>query len=140
MSELPDDLAELECRLGARSRPEPNTAFRQRLLASVQDELQREANASAAGFWRYAATLAAAVLLGANLSQSAALNLSWPRSTEDADDLAVTAAQLRQLDAEMSEQEARRQALLLHARSQLVLAPSLEQLLREREAQQVAPP
>ena len=129
MSELPDNLADLERHLAARPFAEPNAALRQRVLTSVRGELASETKSR----WRYAATLAAAVLLGANLSLSAALNGSWPHDSFNADDLDATAARLRQLDSEMSEQEARRQALLLQARSQLTFMPSPEQIVRERQ-------
>jgi hypothetical protein len=120
MSILPDDLADLERRLAAAARRQPDAALRQRVLASVQDELRREVGASTNDFGRFAAALAATVLLGANLSLSAALNMNWPRDGGERDDLAATAAQIRRLDPELSEQEARQQAALLHARSHLL--------------------
>ena len=135
MSDLSDDLVDLERELAARAQPEPSTTLRPRVLAAIRHELERESN----GIWRYAAALAAVVLVGANLSLSAALDMGWPRDAIDAHNLAATAAQLRELDSAMSEQEARRQALLLQARSQLTLVPSLEQLLRDRQVQPLPP-
>jgi hypothetical protein len=136
MSELPDDLAELERRLAARPRGEPDAAFRQRLLASVSDELQRDRRRAANGAWRFAAALAAAVLLGAYLSMSAALNMDGRRG-DDGGEITAAAKRLQQLDPDMSEQEARRQALMLHTRSHRASAPARS--LRERDMLRLAP-
>jgi hypothetical protein len=136
MSELPDDLADLERRLAA-ARPQPDAALRQRVLASVQDELRREAGASTNEFWRFAAALAATVLLGAYLSMSAALNVGWQQSGNDGGDIAAATKRLQQLDPNMTEQEARRQVLMLQMRAHIsaapALSPTLDRLLHERE-------
>jgi hypothetical protein len=121
VSELPDDLAELERRLAGRPRPEPDAALRRRVVGSVRDELERDRRRFA-GAWRYAAALAAAVLLGANLSLGVAVSADWRRD-EAGDDIGTTVARLRQLDPELTEDEARRQALLLQTRAHLVPAP-----------------
>ncbi len=121
MSDLPDDLAGLERRLARRVRPEAGAALRERVLGSVRDELRRPVRRG--GAWRYAAALAAVVLLGANLSLSAALRADWRRCGNGDDQLTATAARLRQLDPELSEREARREALLLQARARLAPVP-----------------
>jgi len=63
----------IERSLAGLPRPEPSPALRARILNAVREEIARgRARPARASLWRYAAALAAGVLLCANLSMSAA--------------------------------------------------------------------
>jgi hypothetical protein len=139
MSELPDDLADLERRLAARTQSQLNATLRQQVLASVRNELSRETNS----IWRFAAALAATVLLGTYLSMSAALCMDWGRGEEESGEIEATIQQLQRLDPAMSEHEARRQVLMWQTRAHLACTPVLalppEYGRRERESFRYVP-
>src|SRR4051794_2092994 len=76
-SELPPELRKLEAALAARPMPPANPAQRARVMGAVRQELAARPNScrSATGprsFWQFAAGVAAALVLGINLSMSAA--------------------------------------------------------------------
>jgi hypothetical protein len=117
--DLPPDLADLERRLARRNSPPLPGELRQRVLAAVRRASDGH------DFWRFAAGVAAAALLAINLSMSVANDTDWhlidapvPRDTGAAE-------QLGALLPELSPQEARRQALLMQARSRLHGTPPL---------------
>ncbi len=144
MFELPDDLADLERRLAARPRAQPDAALRQRVLASMRDAAQGERRRWPNGAWRFAAGLAAAVVLGAYLSMSAAHSRDEPHGDEDCGELVAATKRLQQLDPDLTEHEARRQALLLQARGHVaavpVAAPSVGRWLHDRGEVRRKPP
>jgi hypothetical protein len=131
--ELPPDLAELERLLSRRRRPAPPADLRQRVLAAVR----RASAGEVAGFWRFAAGVAAAALLAINLSMSAAGNTDWHLAGEPAPDCAASADRIHEVLPELSEREARRQAVLLRARCYLTpgapASPSGPRLLSSDE-------
>lgn len=115
---LPPDLAELERRLVGRPAIEPSADFASRVLGSVRDALRhRPAVAMApAGGWRTWAAVAATVLVGINLSMSAAFDTDWGL-TEDVEPrrAAAMADELRLLAPDLPAAELRRQVLLARA-------------------------
>jgi hypothetical protein len=130
-SDLPPDLAAVEQELSGLDRSPP-AALRSRVLAAVRRELRRRARSST---WRFAATIAAAALVGINLSMSVANNAAWsPPPGIDRDQMEATAASLRRLLPELPEQEIYRQALAAQGASGFVVVPALpsspERLLR----------
>jgi hypothetical protein len=113
--DLPPDLAALERLLEARPSPPHDPDLRRRVLEAVAGELADEGRAGPGSFWRFAAGVAAAVLLACNLAVSVAHDTDWrldaPPPPED-----DTAGRIAGLLPELSEPEAQRQALLLRAR------------------------
>src|SRR5262245_48062497 len=126
---LPPDLTELERRLVGRPPAEPSAEFAAHVLGSVRDALRhRPAVVTApAGGWRSWAAVAAAVLVGINLSMSAALDTDW-HLTGDVEPrrVAALADELRLLAPDLPASEIRRQAVLARAGADLppVLNPS----------------
>jgi hypothetical protein len=137
LSELPDDLAELERELAARRAPEPLTGFRPHLLAAVAEELNRfEDGNNSRRFWRFAAVVAAALLLGINLSLSVVNDMDWHLTGGvDPERIAATATKLHELEPDLPEQEAYRQALVLQVAVRMPplpdCRPSLPGLLQD---------
>jgi hypothetical protein len=124
--QLPDDLANLEGQLASRSQLEPSAGLRDRVLAAVRRELRRPPKtAPGMGDWRFAAALAAAVLLWANLSLSVTLDSSWGRTgAPETGRLDAAVAAARRLLPELSEREAYRQAVLAGAGTRLTPMPN----------------
>src|SRR5262245_41377859 len=115
---LPPELAEVEVRLVARASVEPSADFAARVLGSVHVALrQRPADApTSAGGWRSWAAVAAAVLVGINLSMSAAADTDWHLGPEvEPGRAAALADELRALAPDLPASELRRQALLARA-------------------------
>jgi hypothetical protein len=118
---LPPDLAGLERRLARRNSPGSGGELRQRVLAAVCRASDGH------DFWRFAAGVAAAALLAINLSMSVANDTDWHLSETPAAGDGGTPEYLGALLPELSPREARRQALLLQARSRLLATPPLPQ-------------
>ena len=115
--DLPPDLQELERDLAGRPRPVPPAALRQRVIGGVRAELRR--NGSRNG-WTFAAGLAAAVVVWVNLSLSATLATGFgSKRGGTGPPVEKVAEQIQQLLPELSDEEARRQAVLLQAGSDL---------------------
>ena len=111
--ELPDDLAELERRLAGRPRVEPSAGLGSRVLDAARTT--RRPRPIGDG-WRAWAALAAAVLVGVNLSMSVAANADWQLTADvGPEQVDATADRLRAAAPELSERELRRQALLYRA-------------------------
>ncbi|MCY3023922.1 MAG: hypothetical protein NTW87_33505 [Planctomycetota bacterium] len=124
--ELPPDLRGLEAILASRPGPDAGGAVRARILAAVHRELAAKERRTRWSFWRFAAGLAALVLLGLNLSSSAVHDTEFSVGrTAGAQDDQAAVAQIRDLLPGCSEEEARRHVLLLRARARLVSAPEL---------------
>ena len=107
---------ELERRLAVRPGPAP--ALRGRVLGAVGQALGRERR----GGWRFLVTTAAAAVLGVNLSMSVGINTGW-REGGGAADLESASRQVRALDPSLSDEEVRREALLVRAAGQLDPGP-----------------
>src|SRR5262245_12821256 len=130
---LPPDLADVERMLARRRTVEPSADFAGRVLGSVRDALRHRPAVAAApsSGWRSWAAVAAAVLVGINLSMSAAADTDW-HLTGDVEprDVAALTDELRALAPDLPASELRRQALLARAGAGLPrvfnLAPSRE--------------
>jgi len=125
--ELPPDLARLEEELAARQSPAPGPELKGRVLQAVRRELTARSSRRIlrSSLWRFAAATAATVALWLNLGMSATNDTVWDLHKNGHGSEGLAAAEyLRELVPEMSEAEARRQALLLKAGARLVLAPS----------------
>jgi len=116
--DLPPDLADLERRLV--ERPGAASALRARVLTAVKHTLGRERGAN----WRFLVATAAATIFGVNLSMSVGLNIGRQAGCDGAD-LETTTQQVRALDPSLSDDEVRREALLLKAGGQLSPGPDL---------------
>ncbi|MAE60772.1 MAG: hypothetical protein CMJ49_05375 [Planctomycetaceae bacterium] len=111
----------LEDKLVARSPAHPPARLRSRVVTDMTMALREERRI---GFWRFAAAAAIVVIVGMNLSMSAASATRYPASSAlNAQELRSTAAQISDLLPGLSESEARRHALLLHAGAGVVPAP-----------------
>jgi DNA-binding transcriptional regulator YdaS (Cro superfamily) len=106
--ELPPDLAALEERLQARPQPPLSPALRQRVLTTLV------AHRAGRRSWKvFGAGLAAAALLGLNLTMTAVNSLgSRKLSAEDTADIAALTRQIQEIAPELSPREARGRALL----------------------------
>src|SRR5262249_19274771 len=115
--ELPPDLAALERRLAERPRAEPSADLRPRLLAATRAALRhRPVDAR----WRSWGGLAAAVLVGINLSMSLAADTDWQLAPGvDPGEVAATLSRLQAAAPDLPEPELRRQALLAWAGARL---------------------
>ena len=111
--ELPSDLADLERRLADRPRAEPSAGLGPRVLGAARLVLRPR---PAAASWRSWAALAAAVLVGVNLSMSVAGSADWRLTASvEPEQVTATADRLRAAAPELPERELRRQALLHRA-------------------------
>jgi hypothetical protein len=133
--DLPPDLDALEQELYAHARPGPEPTLRSRVLAAVRRELDQDERRPA---WRFAVATAAAVLLWINFSMSISNDMNWPLvGGLDEERLESSAARIRALDPELSEREARRQALVAQAHFRSAPGPSLggdpNRILRGKE-------
>jgi hypothetical protein len=100
--DVPIDLTALEQRL--RGGPAARAALRPRVMARVQDELNRSRRVE---FWYYAAGVGASVLLLLNVSLSACM--SPPQPTIDPASLAAINQQVSQMQLGLSPAEVKRQ-------------------------------
>ena len=129
--ELPPELRDVSDLLSARPRVEPRADLRRRVLADVQAELARPRG----GWWRFAAGLAACLLVGLNLAMSSAgvTDFGLERRVDGAE-VAAAAEQIRRLVPEITAREARRQAVLMTA-TRLPRTPPVRPLHRRRMLQ-----
>ena len=111
--ELPSDLADLERRLADRPRAGPPAGLGPRVLDATRTAQRPRPTVTS---WRSWAALAAAVLVGVNLSMSVAANADWQLTADvEPEQVDATADRLRAAAPELSERELRRQALLYRA-------------------------
>jgi hypothetical protein len=126
--ELPPELERLERALARRPCPGPSAELRDRVLRTIEAELvlaapgQAESARTGSGGWlRFAVATAATVLVWVNLSMSAANatshDLGPPAGPHALDE---TARQIAELLPEVSEQEARRYAVVLQGGAELI--------------------
>ena len=126
--ELPHELERLERALARRPCPEPSTDLRGRVLRTVTAELDQaelgraESPRTRAGGWlSFAVAAAATVLIWMNLSMSAANATRYGmRVPAEPHALDETARQIRELLPGMSQQEARRYAVILQGGADLI--------------------
>jgi hypothetical protein len=123
---LPKELTDLEQQLAARALPEPSPELRGRVITAIRQKTVEGPALGVTGAWRFAAALAAALLLMLNLSMSVANRAErdgWRRPQQQKQDTAAAARKLAQIVPELSEQEAFRTVLLLQNDPPLILAP-----------------
>ena len=125
---LPRELAQLQVELAARPLPEPPAGLRDRVLAGVRRGAHGAPPVAAwGGLGRFAAAVAALLLLCMNLSMSAVNRTDWDvwGCTERAD-VASQARELRQLLPELPEREASRIARVMGTGRPLPLLPQIK--------------
>jgi len=111
--DLPPELKPLERDLTERLQAAPSPGLAQRVVVAVRAELRRDRMRRR---WAFAAGAAAAVLVWANLSLSAAQATDYDlRLGSERQPVLEVAEQIRQLLPEISQREALRQAVLLQA-------------------------
>ncbi|HEY7156202.1 MAG TPA: hypothetical protein VH575_19710 [Gemmataceae bacterium] len=127
--DLPPELLDVERRLAERARPKPDTAFRRRVLSAMGNErATSRAGRLRQDVWRWAATLAAAVLLSLNLAMSLANHRAGPRAERiEGEDIDSAARALRQRHPDLSEREADQLAALM--RTAPALPASLDRII-----------
>ncbi|MGD0517137.1 MAG: hypothetical protein ABSA26_06335 [Thermoguttaceae bacterium] len=120
---LPPELESLERELAARSAPQPKAELRQRITAGVHNGMRRERRMD---FWRFAAAAAIVAAVWLNLSLSAASVTDFHfQLADNRPSVEKTAREIQNLLPEMSESDARREALLLYAGNNLVMYPKI---------------
>ncbi len=107
------ELARLEQQLERMLAVEPPLELRARVARRVANELRRQS----IDWWTYAGLAAAALVLWVNLSWTVSRNTTYIEALPPS--VATTAAQIRELLPELSEAEARQQAVLLQGASRL---------------------
>ncbi len=121
---LPTDLSGLEQELAARAIPEPSPELRGRVMAAIRQETVESPAAGLAGIWRFAAAVAAVLVLLLNLSMSVTNRRVWDvRGQPQQQDVAAVARKLRQIVPELSEEEAFRVVNTMESGPRLVLMP-----------------
>ena len=127
--ELPEELAAIERQLAARPLPQPSEALRGRVMAAVRSELRTAPVPARRPLtaWKCALAAAAAVILLLNLSVMSTNSAVFAlRAPGDGPDTLATAAAVRRLVPQLSQDEAIGQAVILRAGAGLVLAPELK--------------
>ncbi len=118
---LPPELEELQRELAERDRPCPSSELRDRVLGSTQAQVRRERRR---GGWVFAGQAAAVALVWINLSlsvtRSTNLGITLGESPPSVDELV---RQVQEILPDISQHEARRQALLLQASWNLTAQP-----------------
>ena len=126
--ELPPDLKRLERLLAERERPEPPSDLKARIIGKMETELHRAQLPPLRpnGWWAFVATAAASLVFMFNLSSSAARTTSYdlrlaasPKSTD------ISLEQIQELMPELTQREALRYAVTLHAGSRLARCPDV---------------
>jgi hypothetical protein len=106
--------------------------LRHRVLDDVRSRLRHEQSQSR---WQFAAAVAAAAMLWMNLSLSATQATDFGlRPSRPSESIETIARQIEQLAPDLSPREARRQAILLQAGSNLVCYPDLSQNIQHKAA------
>jgi hypothetical protein len=116
-----EELKDLERRLAARARSEPDPALR----VWVVTALTREARAAEReSFWNFVVGLAAVFFLGANLTMSSAplVNVNL---TDDPEGVATAARRLHALLPEITAEAAYAEVLLASSWSRLPMVPNM---------------
>jgi hypothetical protein len=107
------DFSEVERQLRERHVPQASDELRSRILGAVVAELGAERNVRRGGSaWPYAA-MAACLLLGLGLAHAAAITSLIPESAGQREKAFVSAATLRRLSPELSEDDARQLSLFV---------------------------
>ncbi|MGA2060207.1 MAG: hypothetical protein ABSG67_06970 [Thermoguttaceae bacterium] len=121
--QLPPELESLERELAARSASQPTAELRQKITSGVHNRLRRE---SRLDFWRFAAAAALVAAVWLNLSLTAASVTDFHFQLADNRPSAErTVRQIKDLLPEMSETDARREALLLCTSANLAMYPKI---------------
>jgi hypothetical protein len=141
--QLPSDLQRLECELGSRSLPSASAQLRQRVLDDLRTSLRAERSRAN---WRFAAAVAATMLVWMNFSMSAtqATDFGFRRNaglteTATTESIESTAEQICQLAPEFSLEDARREAILMQAGATIVPLPDVTDVRGVRNAAGTGP-
>jgi hypothetical protein len=116
-----EELSDLERRLAARARPEPDPALRERVLTALSREV-RAANRESS--WNFAVGLAAVFLFVANLTMSPAPLVSG-NLTDDPEGVATAARRLHALVPEITAEAAQAEILMASSLSHLPKVPNM---------------
>jgi hypothetical protein len=120
---LPLELESLERELATRSTLQPAAELRHKITSSIHNRLRRE---SRLDFWRFAAAAALFAGVWLNLSLSAASQTDYHfQLTDERQSVEKTTRQIKKLLPEMSEAEARREALVLCTGVNLPMYPKI---------------
>jgi len=106
------DFSEVERRLRERHLPLAPDELRARVLGAAVAELEAERKVRRGSAWPYAA-MAACLLLGLGLAQAAAITSLIPHSAGQPEKAFVSAAALRRLSPDLSEDDARQLSLFV---------------------------
>jgi len=116
-----EELKDLERRLVARARSEPDPALREWVLTALTREVRAAERES---FWNFVVGLAAVFLLGANLTLSSAPLVSV-NVTDDPEAVATAAQRLHALVPEITAEAAYAEVLLASSWSRLPMVPGM---------------
>jgi hypothetical protein len=125
----PGEMSEFERRLQDRLVPEATPALRSRIMHSVAQELLRSPGRSrpATGFLSFAAAMAAALLIGLNLSITTTAGVSLDSHVKPTREQTIASAEsLRQISPDLSADEAMRIAIVLQAGGNLKPLPTIQ--------------
>ena len=114
-------LSDLERRLAARARTEPDPALRERVLTALSREVRAAERES---FWNFVVALAAVFFLGANLTMSSAPSVST-NVTDDPEGVATAARRLHALVPEITAEAASAEILMASSWSRLPMVPNM---------------
>ncbi len=114
-------LNDLERRLAARGRPEPDPALRERVLKALSREVQAANRESS---WNFVVGLAAVFFFGANLTMSSAPLVSG-NLTDDPEGVATAARRLHALVPEITAEAAHAEILMASSSSRLPMVPNI---------------
>jgi hypothetical protein len=123
------ELQAVERALAQRAIEEPSSELRRRVLHDVQVAMlaQRQKTERLRDTWQFAAAVATVVLFWMNLSMSAtqATDFGFRRgmSAEPTESIETMTQQIQQLAPEFTPEEARRQAVLMQAGSNMIPMP-----------------
>jgi hypothetical protein len=121
--QLPPELESLEHELAARSTARPAAELRQKITSGVHNCLHRERRLD---FWRFAGAAALVAAVWLNLSLSAVRETNFHFQLADhRPSIEQTAREIQKLLPEMSAEDARREAVLLSASTNLLMYPKI---------------
>jgi hypothetical protein len=121
--QLPPELESLERELAAQSAPQLRAELRRRITSGVHNGMRRERQLD---FWRFAAAAAIVAAVWLNLSLTAASVTDFHfQLADNRPSVEKTAREIQNLLPEMSETDARREALVLCAGGNVVMYPKI---------------
>jgi hypothetical protein len=116
-----EELNDLERRLAARARPEPDPALRERVLNALNREVRAAKRESS---WNFVIGLAAVFLFGAHLTMSSA-PLASGNLIDDPEGVATASRRLHALVPEITAEAAHAEILMASSLSRLPKVPNM---------------